>query len=290
MSARVLYDMAKLIMTLDRSAEHALADRAERLKSRFPPLKLNPLERAVHFLRGVHSRATLALPQFYLLLASNIDDDHTCAIEGYTGVVFKHAMKFSSLGTVSLACRNTFDHATAGLTGANFSKSSDETLEKVAEYWATMSDKSAQEALAALHLLRLIFRDCARTHSELLNATAPLGRRIGLLKQYADRSAAHLSLENYEVSTLDCAHVVAALTVIGEIIRNFDDPSEQPTYYDTLDEASLIAAKKLFPALPAVRLFQHITIEMQSRLCWQWGTDRGRQMLLEQLPYAIGWF
>jgi len=29
---------------------------------------------------------------------------------------------------------------------------------------------------------------------------------------------------------------------------------------------------------------------MQSRLCWQWGIERGRQMLLEQLPYAISGF
>ena len=84
--------------------------------------------------------------------------------------------------------------------------------------------------------------------------------------------------------------MVAALTIIGEIIRSFDDPTELPTYYDTLDQASLIAARKLFPALPDIRLFQNIKVEMQSRLCWQWETDRGLQMLLEQLPYAIGWF
>ena len=43
-------------------------------------------------------------------------------------------------------------------------------------------------------------------------------------------------------------------------------------------------------ALPAFYLFlQHVKIEMQSRLCWQWGMERGRRMLLEELPYAIGW-
>lgn len=283
--------MAKLVLTFDRSAERALADRAERLKSRRPPIGLNPVERAVHFLRGVHSRSTLALPQFYLLLASNNDDDEQpCAIEGYPGLIFKHAIKFSSIGTVSLACRKVFDHAATGLTGANFSKSSKENLEKVAQYWAENSGRSVQDALSALQFLQLIFRDCARAHSELLNATVPLSRRIGLLKQYADRSAAHLSMENYEVSPLDCAHVVAALVVIGEIIRSFDDPSEQATYYDTVDEASLIAARKLFPALPDIRLFQHIKVEVHSRLCWQSGADRGRKMLLEELPYAIGWY
>lgn len=201
-------------------------------------------------------------------------------------------MRSSSLqfGTVSLSCRKAFDHGANGLTGADFAKSSDETLKKVAEYWSTKSGRSFQEALAALDLLRSIFWDCARTDKALLNAAVPLGRRIGLLKQHADRSAAHLSLENYEFSTLDCAHVVAALTVIGEIIRSFDDPLAEPTYFDTLDEASLSAASRLFPAMPDIRLFQEIKIEMQSRLCWQWGTEQGRQMLLEELPYAIGWF
>lgn len=282
--------MAKLTLTLDQSAERALADRAERLKPRGRPMQLNSLERAVHFLRGVSSRATMALPAFYLFHGANTDGDQACAIEGYPGVVLKHTIKFSSVGTVSLACRKAFDHKANGLTGANFAKISDETLERVAEYWSTTSSRSFQEALAALDLLRSIFRDCAKTDKDLFNAATPLGRRIGLLKQHADRSAAHLSLESYEFSILDCAHVVAALTVIGEIIRSFDDPYGQSTYFDTLDEASLIAARQLFPATPDIRLFQDIKIEMQSRLCWQWGTEQGRRMLLEQLPYAIGWY
>jgi hypothetical protein len=97
-------------------------------------------------------------------------------------------------------------------------------------------------------------------------------------------------LDNYEFSTLDCVHVVAALTVIGEIVRSFDDPDSQPTDFDSLDEASLSAARQLFPAMPDLRLFGGMKIEMQSRLSWQFGVDKGRQMLLEQLPYAIGWF
>lgn len=252
-------------------------------------MQLNPSERAIHFLRGVHSRATMALPAFYLFLGANADGNQDCTIAGYPGVVLKHALKFSSIGTVTLSCRKAFDHA-KGFTGACFAKISDETLESVAEYWSTTSRRPFQEALAALDLLRSIFRDCAKTDTALFNAAFPLGRRIGLLKQHADRSAAHLSLQSYEFSTLDCAHVVAALTMIGEIIRSFDNSHTQPTYFDSLDEASLSAARQLFPATPDIRLFQNIEIETQSRLCWQWGTEQGRQMLLEQLPYAIGWF
>lgn len=282
--------MAKLTLTLDQSAERALADRAERLKSSARQLQLDPFERAVHFLRGISSRATMALPAFYLFCGANTDDDQACSIEGYPGIVLKHAIRFSSVSTVSLSCRKAFDNNIDGLTGANFAKTPDETLKRVAEYWSSNSGRLPSEALSALNLLRSVFRSCAKTDKDLLKGVTTLGRRIGLLKQYANRSAAHLSLESYEFSILDCAHVVAALTVIGEIIRSFDNPNTQPTYFDTLDEASLIAAKQLFPATPDIRLFQGITIEMQSRLCWQWGTEQGRRMLLEQLPYATGWY
>src|SRR5712692_10043211 len=98
-------------------------------------MPLNPLERTVHFLRGVGSLATMVLPAFYLFHGANADGDQACAIEGYPGVVLKHAIKFSSVGTVSLSCRKAFDHGATGLTGANFAKNSDKTLEGVAEYW-----------------------------------------------------------------------------------------------------------------------------------------------------------
>jgi len=219
-----------------------------------------------------------------------VDGEPPCSIAGYPGLILKHSLQFSSIGTIALSCRKAFDHATTGLTGARFSKVSDSTLTEVAEYWANNSGRPVEDAYAALYLLRSVFRDCAKNETQLLAAQAPLARRIALLKQYADHAAAHLSLDYYEFSMLDCVHVVAALTMIGEIIRSFDDSNSQPTYFDTLDEASLNAAKQLFPALPNLRLFGNLQIEMQSRLCWQFGYDKGRQMILEQLPYAIGWF
>ena len=280
----------KITLTLDQSAERELADRADRQKSRSEPLQLAAPERAIHFLRGVKSRATLALPAFYLFHGAMANGHEGCSVNGYPGVVLKHVLEFSSIGTVSLCCRKVFDHRATGLTGANFAKSSDDTLRRIADYWSRKSTRPPDDALAALELLRSVLGDCARTDSALLGAEAPLGRRIGLLKQYADRSAAHLSLEDYEFSTLDCAHVVAAITVIGEIIRSFDDPNTQRNYFDALDEASLVAARHLFPATPDIRLFGRVEIETQARLCWQWGAERGRRMLLAELPYATGWF
>lgn len=281
---------AKITFTWDQSAERELAERAERMKPHGPPLNLTPKERAVLFLRGVNSRATLTLPAFYLFHGARFYEEQATSLEGYPGVVLKHALEFSSIGTVSLSCRKVFDDATKGLTGGSFAKISDKTLMDVAEYWSDKSKRPNKEALAALVLLRSVFQDCATKDSKLLNATYPLCKRIGLLKQYANRSAAHLSLDSYEFTTLDCAHVVAALTVIGEIIRSFDRADALDAYYNDLDEASLAAAKHLFPGMPDIRLFDGIKIEEQSRLCWQWGAERGRRMLFEQLPYATGWF
>ena len=281
---------AKLHITVDRSAERALADRAQRQVPRDAPLQLAPHERSIHFLRGVRSRATITLPAFYLFLGASAEDPDACSVEGYAGVVLRHAVKYTSISTLSLCCRKAFDHRATGLTGASFGKSSDDVLGQVGEYWATTSNRPVADAVAALSFLRTIFRDCAKPESALLRDPAPLSRRLGLLKQYANRSAAHLSLETYEFTVLDCAHVVAATTMIGEIIRSFDDPTSDLGYFDAIDEAGLKAAIQLFPKTPDRRLFQDIAIEMQSRLCWQWGSDRGRQMLLEQLPYAISWF
>ena len=188
--------MAKLVITVDKSEERRLADRARRLKRSGQPIRLTPLEQTVQFLRGVHSRATLALPAFYLFCGAKAEGNVPCVIAGYPGFVLRHSIEFSSIGTVSLSCRKAFDHAAAGLTGANFARIPDETLTEVGEYWSEKSNRSVQDAFTALGLLRSVFRDCAKTDTQLLAAVAPLGRRIALLKQYANRSAAHLSLEN----------------------------------------------------------------------------------------------
>jgi hypothetical protein len=280
----------KMTFTTDDSAKRDLSNRSAKQKRSGPPLTLDATETAVHFLRGVHSRATLALPAFYLFHGASLAGDQGCAIQGYAGTVLVHTLKFSSLGTISLACRKAFDHKQGGLTGHTFAGSSNQTLLAVAEYWAKKSRRPPEDALAALSLLRIAFADCAKTDTDLFNGTSTLGRRIGLLKQYADRSAAHLSLGTYEFSIIDCAHVIAVLVLVGEIIRSFDGPVEDREYFDRLDAGSLSAARQLFPATPDLQLFKEIKVEAQARLCWQWGIDRGRHMLLEQLPYAISWF
>ena len=267
-----------LKIKFDRSADEELEERAKRLTPRAAPIQLTSVEKSIHFLRGVQSRASFTLPAFYLFFGSRVIDEPqkpSCAVEGYPGIVLKSAIKYSSLSTLSLCARKIFDHGATGLTGADFGKISDSTLMQVAQYWATKSQRPTADTETALALLRTVFGECSKTDSALLKLPAPLGRRLALLKQYANRSAAHLTMETYEVLLLDCSHVVGAITMIGEIIRSFDDPTQRSTYFDELDEAGLKAAVTLFPATPNHRLFDDIVIEMQARLSWQFGIKDG---------------
>lgn len=280
--------MVKIVFNLDRSAETEVAKRAERLMPTGAPEDLGDLGTSVQFLRGVGSRATFALSSFYLLLATNIEGTNQCAVPGYPGKVFQSQLHFASLNTIALTCRKAFDTG-RGLTGARFGRASDSTLEKHAEYWAKYSKHSKDEAYRALHLLRTFFAKCSKKPDALFKDGTTLGRRIGFIKQYADRSAAHLSLENYEFDRLDLAHLVAALTLVGSIICSFDR-GYPPEYFNQIDEAASEAALALFPDTPSIRLFDHMEIDAQARLCWQWGEEQGMHMLTEQLPYAISWY
>ncbi|MES2884004.1 MAG: hypothetical protein V4709_04325 [Pseudomonadota bacterium] len=275
-------------MKLEDSERARLAARAQKQKPSEQRLQLTDKEQKIHFLRGVGSRASIALPAFYLFMGASIREGK-CSIAGYPGAVFQHSTEFSSCSTVSLCCRKVFDHA-RGMTGADFSKVSDQTFAEVADYWANSSGRNVDDAAAALALLKVVFRQCSRSPSELLGHSPILGKRIGLLKQHADRVAAHLSLEHYEFSLLDCAHVVAALTVLGEIVVSFDDKTRGSGYFNDLDKAAYDAAKYLFPNLPEHRLFDGVDIAMQARGYWQLGADNGARLILEELPYATGWF
>lgn len=278
-----------ITLTKDRTSEIELLARAARQFPTGQPVALDPSTSSILFLRAAASRAAMALPAFYLLLASTGPSQPASSVPGYAGVVFRHAINFSSISTVTLACRKLFDHKATGMTGAWFGKRSDADLARIATYWADKSSRPFDDALAALKFLRSVFQHCARTSNSLLAMNIPLCQRIGLLKQHGDREAAHLSMENYEFTPVDSGHVIAAMTIIGTIINSFDAPQYLPSYFDDVDEAAASAATHLFPAASGVRLFQHFRVETQARLCWQWGEERGLQMLFHDLPYAMAW-
>jgi hypothetical protein len=283
----------RLAFAVDRSAEVELAERAERMTRKGQPFQLEPLTKSVQFLRGIGSRATISLPAFYMFCAADVHKKAKCSIDGFAGVVMRSYLNFSSLSTIALCTRKAFDHdggKGANLTGRGFARTSDQVLEAHAAYWAKQADRPIEDALSALLLLRRLFDDCSKTDTALLTGESSLGKRIGLLKQYADRNAAHLSFDDYAVSPLDCAHVVATLVLVGEVIRSFDDSTQPQRYYNDLDEASARAATQLFPDTQARRLFQHFSVEMQARSSWKFGIDVGLELLHRQLPHATGWY
>jgi hypothetical protein len=284
--------MATIAFKLDRTQEAELSERVARRRKTGDFSKLTEKEKAVLFLRAVQSRASLALPAFYLYMGARSGDPPECIVQGYPGAVLTHTIGFSSISTVALAASKAFQDGNSGLTGARFGASSDAVLEEIADHWTKGSGRPREHALAALFLLRSLFKKFSVKGQKLIDdkANTPLGFRIGLLKEYRNEEAAHLgSMRGYEFSILDCAHVVAALALVGAIIADFDS-KELPSYFDEIDRASASAAKQLFPSMPDLRLFQNIEASTHSRWCWHEPPDVALTMLDQDLLYAIGWF
>lgn len=278
-----------LVYARNRGAEIQLSTRAQRMTRKGRPIELRSLEKSVQFLRMVSWRGMMALPALYTFYAATIEDSR-CHIDGFAGLVTRSFLKFTSLNTIALVCRTAFDHEAKGasLTGKGFAKISDPILLEHADYWAKRSGLPVEDATRALRLLRRVFGDCSKTDTDLLAGASTLGKRIGLLKQYAHRHAAHSSQENFSVAIHDMGHVVAALTVISQIINTFDDSTLPKAYHDDLDEASATAAAALFPSVTVPRLFKHIKVETAGA-CWRFEVDGGQQLLHERLPYLTGW-
>lgn len=276
----------ELLAAADRTSSSEVRDRAGRMISHQKPRALGVPGSSIQFLRGVGSRASFALSSFYILIATSSDGSKRCTVPGYPGQVLQSQLHFSSRSTIALSCRKAFDHG-RGLTGAAFGRIPDSALDEHAKYWSKHG-KTYDDASSALRFLRSLFSICSKKPDALFKDGNLLGCRIGFLKQYADREAAHLSLDDYEFDIMDVAHVVAALTLIGSIISSFDDgrPSD---YFNSIDEAAFKAATELFPETPRIRLFEHMRVDMQARLSWQWGHQQGLDMFMEGLPLATGW-
>ena len=281
--------MTKIVFTFKDETKGELFARSKRMVRTGPPFKLAGTGRSVQFLRGVFSRASLCLPAFYYFLGSASARDEAKTSSDYPFKIAQSYSAFSDLNTLTLSCRKLFDNASKpDLTGANFAKTSDATLTEHAEYWAKTSTHSEEDALTALLFLRRFFAECSKTDTELLQSNGLLQKRIGLLKQHANRAAAHLSLDDYSLDITDLAHFTAACTVVGEIVRSFDNHDLGPDYFNGLDTASYQAAQRVFPQIAKFQIFTSWDLEKQARLYWQRGEDNGIHMLLNQIQHAIG--
>ena len=248
-------------------------------------LPLDNVTNLIQFLRGVGGRATFMLPAYYALSGARVFKEKK-DIPYWMRVRALNAEN-SCLQTISLSCRSVFDDSRKGLTGKFFALASDETLALVAEYWANMNGRQTENASRALRLLRDLFRVCAQPRKHLLSEPSLLARRVGLLKHHADRHAAHISLEPFLFNLTDLTHVVAAVTVIGAIICEFDNKNGE-TYFDMLDEASWSASQYTFPGVLPTRLFYEFNVLEQGRLYYKSDAVNGLDMLLNQLPAALG--
>jgi hypothetical protein len=277
-----------LHLTWTDYAPNKLSARIEEFKQRNRRVELDDRIAAIQFLRGTASRAGFVLPALYLALgARSLPHD---AGRSHWQAVQAAALEQSSLHTIALACRSIFDDSKNRLSGKRIARLSDETLASVAQYWAERSKKSQDEAVKALVLLRRLFDRCARPAKLLLDQPSLLERRIGLLKYYAHRQAAHISLEDYLFDVLDLIHVAAAIVLVGAIIVDFDDPWRAERYFDSIDEGGWQAAKEVFPHLEIERIFKNWNIHQQAALKWRVPYTDGVEYMLNQLPSAIGYW
>ncbi|MNW12375.1 hypothetical protein D3C71_2100470 [compost metagenome] len=83
-------------------------------------------------------------------------------------------------------------------------------------------------------------------------------------------------------------HVVAALVIVGEVIRSFDAPSMGSDYFNDIDAASRAAALRTFPSMPNFRLFGHMRVDQQARTYWRMYRYESIPRFFDQLEFALG--
>jgi hypothetical protein len=286
-------EMVTLRFTWTDHAPKKLAARIEDLKRseeyERSSGKLDDVTAAIHSLRGTAARASFVLPALYLALgAGSLPKDPA---RTHWQAVQAAVLEPSALHTIALTCRGVFnDSKTDDLSGRRIARLSDEALASVAKYWSGHSKRSEEEATQALEVLRRLFIRCARPKDVLLDQSSLLERRIGLLKYYANRQAAHITLDYYLFDILDVIHVAAAIVLIGAIIVDFDSPWQGERYFDSVDEGGWQAAKVVFPHLPIERIFKDWNIHRQAVVIWRESYRDGVQYILDQLPAAIGYW
>jgi hypothetical protein len=280
-----------LIMNTESLSDKELSERADSLTSLGPPARLIKLEHSVQFLNGVLSEASFLLPAYYSFFATSLDAKKASSIDGYPGAVLQCYMNKSALSYISLVARKLFDHSNDdSLNGAKFSKTSDCTLKKHAERWASFSGRPKQDAINALEILRTFFKICSQNPSDLLKEESRLCKKIGLVKQYANREAAHLTFQNYEVSWLDVLHITASMVLVAEIVRSFDRPEYKESYYHEINDAAFTAIKKLYPKTQEFKLFEGIEIAQLAKNCIDRGERYSMELLLEKIPETLSYY
>ena len=146
------------------------------------------------------------------------------------------------------------------------------------------------EVKTTVAFIRRFLARCAISPNEAKQTGCVLARRISLLKGYADRGVAHLTLHNYEFDIADVMHVAAATAILGAVINQFDNPQGwPPSYFEKGDLIAFEAARAVFPILskihPIFQGFDGVQLIKQVSL----GTFRpGEEYLSAFLSGALG--
>lgn len=283
------------ITNIDRPSDKELSEwSANNMAFSGSPIPPTQLKSSIQFLEGVCSISSFLLPAYYSFFATSINASKATSIEGYPGAVFQSYTNQSALNYISLASRKLFDHEPKKhhlrLNGIKFAQSLDNTLEEHAKYWSKLSGKSEQEAVITLKLLQKFFKICSKTDKALLKENSRLCKRISRVKQYANRSAAHLTSESYKVDWLDVLHITASVVLIAEIIRSFHRPDLGENYYQEVNEAAFIAVKQLYQEILPFKLFKKIEISQLAKRCVEKGENYSMELLLESLPDKLSYY
>lgn len=289
--------MAKLVLNFPVST--ADKDTLERLgKVRASPEEINqPSHRVLLFLRQVEGRASIALASFYTDLALSIASEDQRQAWSYAEKVKFQALQYSARWTTALCVRAIYDHAKGTLTARAVRDASPDVEDRVTKFWAERNSREEKQARAAFKFLREHFARSAIPISSAPNSECVLARRVALLKAYADREGAHISVQHYEFTTVDLAHVVTATALVGAVIHHFDFPvsamPEAPTggaFIARLDEGAHQAAMSLCPwATKLPRMFEKADLEaMVPNLYRENRLISGAEYLSSYLPSALG--
>lgn len=255
-----------------------------------PPTPDDPSTRAIHFLRGASGRASICLSAFYLFLGAEASTEEQRRDWTHVQRVKHYTVRFAAIGTLALCIRAIFDSGKVGLGPKTVVTLSPKAFEKVAAYWANGNLRKEQEARCALTLVQKVFSRCAVSISEAKKSRCILTRRVALLKAYADRESAHISLHNYAFDLHDVVHVVAATALLGAVIDRFDRRGDtEANYLVDIDPAAYTAAVEVFPELStAPRLFKDVDVHRMLQGLYTGKMFDGVDYLSTWLPSVLG--
>jgi hypothetical protein len=247
--------------------------------------------RAVLFLRSLSGRSALCHSAFYFYLFGKIASERP-GERPIDEMVTHDTIRNCALFTLATSIRAIYDTDTKyELHAKIIANLGADDCERVAEYWGRGDAARISQARQAISFLSLAFKHFTKPINESARTTCPLTQRIALVKAFANRAVAHISLDDYAYSALDLAHIVAATAMLGAVARDFDEIGEiGADYLIGVDQTASVAARKMFPGLDDVpTLFQANFVRATLQPLYEGRLVDGVRYLSDDLLAALGW-